>query len=91
MLTSEYYAQVESLIRELFRSLSHFSPSEQDEVVSFLEAGEYGLAVETAYQIIIEQNKSLTQQSYDLFSELISMMDIGENVTLGRLAMQISR
>ena len=90
MKTSDFFVKVESLIRRLVDTLSEFSQSEKEEVLSFVDVGEYGLAVETAYSIIIEENKPITRQAYELFVELVALMDLGNSVKLERLATQVS-
>ena len=90
MTTPEFFAQVESLVRQLLGTLTSFSNAEKEEVASFVDAGEYGLAVETAYHIILEEGKPLTRASSELLKALVTMMEIGDTVDLNRLAAQIT-
>jgi hypothetical protein len=89
MTTPEFFTQIESLIHRLLDTLTCFSNSEKEEVASFVDAGEYGLAVETAYHIILEEGKPVTRMSSELLKELVSMMEIRDTVDLGRLAAQV--
>ena len=90
MTTPEFFAQVESLTQRLLDSLTSFSGSEKAEVLSFVDVGEYGVAVETAYHIVLEEGKPLTSVSSDLLRQLVGMMGMSDSVDLDRLPAQIT-
>lgn len=71
------HQDVESLFSDLIHSLEGtFSLAEIMEVRSFLDYGEYGLALESLIGIIVEENKLIASNIYDAIEKLSSMMDI---------------
>jgi hypothetical protein len=86
MTSPEFFAQVELLFGQLLDALTSFSVAEQGEVKRFVDVGEYGLAVETASDIILDEGKPLSRASYELLERLVTMMEIGDTVDLSRVA-----
>jgi len=71
------HQDVESLFSELIHSLEGtFSLAEIMEVRSFLDYGEYGIALETLTGIIIEENKMISNNIFDSIGRLSSLMDM---------------
>ena len=71
------FAVIEAKFRNLLDKLrSGFSALETGEVTTFLEAGEYGIALETLCSIIIEEKKSVTEEVYTLIDELGRQMEM---------------
>jgi len=89
MPESEFYDEVESLARRLVSSLSGFSPRERDEVSSFLDAGEYGLAIETASAIVLEEARPLSRVSLELIRDLVAKIGIDDTVDINRLEVRV--
>ena len=85
MATQEHFANVEEKLTRLLASLTSFSETERDEVQKFVDVGEYGLAAETAYQIILEERKPVTDQAVAMLRELAAAMGIADSVDVRRL------
>jgi hypothetical protein len=62
--------EIERKLRELVKALeSSFLPSETNEVISFVDVGEYGIALETICFIIAEEKKDISYTVYSLIEE----------------------
>lgn len=71
------YEVIEQLFIQLFQDVSEiFTITETQEVTSFIEEGEYGLALETFVDIVIEENKRISPSALKAIEELASAMQI---------------
>jgi len=86
MTTPEHFEIVEEKLSDLLVALTSFSEAEKGEIRDFVNAGEYGLAAETGFQIVVEEDKRISQPAYDVFSQLVEAMAIQESVDLKQLA-----
>lgn len=89
MTTPEHFEVVEEKLGKLLVALTSFSETENGEIRDFIDAGEYGLAAETGFQIVVEEDKRISQHAYDLFSQLVEAMAIQESVDLEQLAKHV--
>lgn len=65
------YKLIENLLVRLLSLLvCVFSDSEANEVQEFIDAGEYGLALDTLIDIIDEESKSISQEVVSLAKQL---------------------
>lgn len=64
------------LLRMLSLLVGVFSKSEADEVQEFIDAGEYGLALETLIDIIHEESKSIPQEVVELAKQTAVTMEL---------------
>jgi hypothetical protein len=56
-----------------------FSESERAQVQEFVDANEFGLAFETAIDILLEDNKPSTHEMVALFEQLAALMDYDDD------------
>lgn len=70
-----HFEQIESLFFELI-SISDLSESEILEVQSFVDVGEYGLALETLVDICLEENKRVSDNVLTQIEQLAVKMAI---------------
>ena len=84
MDNSRYY-WLESGLQTLAKELSCFSDSERAEVLHFVEVGEFGLALKTAYAIILEENLVVTSDNKLKMILLASEMGISDAIDIDRL------
>lgn len=71
------YEIVESLLTRLLGALRGvFSNSEIAEVSDFFDVGEYGLALDTAVDIFVEEGKVATDDVIVLVEELATAMEL---------------
>jgi hypothetical protein len=75
------YTLLETKLSALLDSLKEvFTPSEISEVRQFLEAGEYGLALETTCGIIAEEQKQVGNQVLEQIRELSDLMRLDSEI-----------
>lgn len=75
------YALLEQRLSQLLNSLATvFSESERTEVKEFLDAGEYGLALETACAIITDEQKKVGFQVFEQVKELHDLMELDSDI-----------
>lgn len=71
------YQRVEELLSRLLALLAPtFSAEEILEVREFVEVGEYGLALETLVDIVIEESKRIPSEEVNLIYELADAMNL---------------
>jgi len=74
-MNSQHFFQIENLFENIFQLLNTiFSKSEIEEVKSFIDVGEYGIAFETLCFIIDEENKTITKEAFALIETLGTSM-----------------
>jgi hypothetical protein len=75
------FAMIESLFSDLLNaSEGDFSAAECAEVQSFLNVGEYGLALETAVDIYAEEQKIPSPDAISLIGRLITAMSMNQDL-----------
>lgn len=76
-MTTTDFVKVENLLLQLLNSVElSFNQEELKEVQDFIDAGEYGLALETFSDIVVEENKKIAGVDLDLIKELAAAMDM---------------
>lgn len=81
MMTTYDYQSIENLLLRLLGLLLEiFTNSERNEVQDFIDAGEYGLALETLVDIVIEENKQIPGESLALVCQLADVMQLDKKV-----------
>ena len=76
---------IENLFKQLFHQVSNlFSTEELNEVNEFLDVGEYGLALETFIDIVVEEKKDIPAKACILIEELAVVMKINKDIKLPR-------
>lgn len=74
-MTTTDFVKVENLLLKLLTSVEQaFNREELKEVQDFIDAGEYGLALETFSDIVVEENKKIAGADLDLIEELAVTM-----------------
>ena len=76
MTAYDYQYIEEVLLRLLTSLLGVFSDSEKDEVKGFIDAGEYGLALETFVDVVVEEQKQIRSESLALVLESADAMQM---------------
>lgn len=74
-MTATDFVKVENLLLKLMASVEQaFNREELKEVQDFIDAGEYGLALETFTDIVVEENKKIAKADLDLIEDLAVTM-----------------
>lgn len=74
-MTATDFVKVENLLLKLLASVEQaFNQEELKEAQDFIDAGEYGLALETFSDIVVEENKKIAGADLDLIEELAAIM-----------------
>ncbi|MCK9609472.1 MAG: MafI family immunity protein [Methylomonas sp.] len=80
------FDEVELLLSKLLEAVTPvLSESECAEVQSFIDVGEYGLALETAVDIFVEEKKIASAGVVTLVSRLVDLMSLDSLQLLQRL------
>jgi hypothetical protein len=81
MRTIDYYRGLEEGIRALLAKLrTVLSAEETNEVEEFLDAGEYGLALETLCWALRTENKLISAEVVEGISKLAEQMELDSGV-----------
>ncbi|MBD8514276.1 MafI family immunity protein [Photobacterium sp. WH77] len=80
MTTHDYQFVENLLLRLLSLLLEIFTDSEKGEVQDFIDVGEYGLALDTLVDIVIEENKQIPGESLALVYELADVMQLDKKM-----------
>lgn len=84
-MDSRFFDRLDSEIRSLVEEIVSFNQSERAEVLHFVDVGEYGLALETAFGIAIEERKQLTHANKMKMKSLAAEMGICDSINTARL------
>ncbi len=91
MPTYDYQSIEVLLLRLLSLLLELFTDSERMEVQEFIDAGEYGLALETLADIVVEENKLIPSESLSLVFELADVMQLDKKLFEERLRGRVTK
>ena len=81
MMADFNYQYIEDLLlRLLGLLLGIFSDAERSEVQEFIEIGEYGLALETLVDVVVEEEKQVPRECLELVCELAGVMKLDDKV-----------
>lgn len=90
MTTYDYQYIEDLLLRLLGLSLGIFTNSEKGEVQDFIDVGEYGLALETMVNIVVEENKQVSGEFLNLVYELAEVMQLDKKVLEKKLRSRVT-
>lgn len=77
MSYTAFYNRLEQLLSELLKSLDEMlSKSEKQEVIDFIQHGEYGIALETLCVILKEKDKNVKDHNLKQIRDLQEIMQI---------------
>lgn len=80
------FKEIEGLFANFFGAASRdLTNEEQAEIREYADVGEYGLALETAVDIYIEEGKAPSAEAFSLIQRLASCMSIDGEVISMRL------
>jgi hypothetical protein len=86
MSTREYFADVERRLFAIIDILgTGLSDAERNQVIEFIDVGEYGLALETIGEIFVESERTLPSKAYAEIMTLVSMMGLTSSLFAERL------
>ena len=78
-MMSADFQSIENLLFQLLASVDKtFDPKEKEEVQDFIDVGEYGLALETFVDIVVEENKKILEVDLDLIKKLAVEMSMDQ-------------
>lgn len=81
------FDEIEALFAKLLAAAEHvFSESELAEIRSFIDVGEYGLALETAIDIFAEEQKTAPNEVVSLIKQLATAMSMETEPLIRRLS-----
>lgn len=66
----------------LHEAAAYFTDAEIREVADFEDVGEYGLALQTFVDIVLEEGKHIPMSSLSIIEKLASIMNITEDIDL---------
>ena len=71
------FDEIETLFANLLATAGHvLSESEVAEIRSFIDVGEYGVALETAVDIFVEEGKTASSEVVSLIEQLATAMSV---------------
>lgn len=85
MTTYDYRYIEDLLLRLLALLLEIFTDSEKSEVQNFIDAGEYGQALDTLVDIVIKEDKQIPGESLVFICELADVMQLDKKVFQDKL------
>lgn len=84
------YQNIEKLLTQLLQSVAEdFSETEEREVQEFIDAGEYGIALETFTGIVEEEKKVISEDVIVLVREAAVAMQMRESVFDAKLLSRV--
>ncbi len=82
----DYYSEIKAQLESILLTLgSQLSPEESREVSHFLDVGEYGLALQTLTNLLIEERKEISLSTYNDIVGVAKRMDIEQEIALDDL------
>ena len=89
------YPDYSILERRLIKLLDdlhgELSLSERNEVLEFVDVGEYGIGLETLSSLIVEEGKCIPSSTFEDIAALAGDMGIGESVITDSLRARVKR
>lgn len=84
------YQCIEKSFSQLLTLLAAtFSDAEVSEVREFIDAGEYGLALETLVDIVVEEGKRISAEEAKLVYEMVDAMNLDRKQYEERLSVRL--
>ena len=82
-MANRNYDAIERFFADLLDSVStELSEGELREIREFLDATEYGLALQTFIDIVVEEHKRIPQRAVVICEELARLMNVSEEIDL---------
>ena len=76
-MTNYDYKRIERMLLELLDALRVvFGQSEREEVEEFIDAGEYGIALETLVDIVCEEDKAIGADAVEIVRDVAVIMGL---------------
>ncbi|RCW63253.1 hypothetical protein DET61_11920 [Marinobacter nauticus] len=86
------YQKIENALGSLLAVLADsFTESEFNEVKEFIDAGEYGIALETLIDIIEDESKSISKEALLLAKKAGECMDMDSNTIEKRVSRYVKK
>ena len=86
----DYFNEIEARLESIVLTLGPLlSREENQEVSHFLEVGEYGLALHTLTNLLIEERKKISSGAYNDIVRATKRMDMEREVALEELERQV--
>ncbi|MFT7879339.1 MAG: MafI family immunity protein [Sulfurimonas sp.] len=83
------YTEIEKLLMDLLNLLTDiFNEDEIQEVKEFIDVGEYGLALDTLIDIIVEEKKQVSENVLEIIYKLARIMSLDEKTIQERIMHQ---
>jgi hypothetical protein len=83
MMPSYSYDAIEERLVQLLKEVTgSFTTDEAKEVSDFINVGEYGLALQTLIDIVLEEKKRISPCALQIIEELVMVMGIATEVDL---------
>jgi hypothetical protein len=80
------FKNTERLLLKLLNSVDQvFNQQERAEVQEFINVGEFGLALDTLIDIIVEENKQISENSVKIIKEIAAIMLMDESLLQEKL------
>ena len=90
MSLEDYYNELEARLGSILLTLgSQLSPEESREVNHFLDVGEYGLALQTLTDLLIEERKKISTGTYNDVVGVARRMGIEREIALEDLERRV--
>lgn len=84
-MDEETCEKLEAKLRTLTEELNSFSELERAEILHFVDVGEFGVAIETAFGIALEEQKKLTPSNKEAIMSIAAEMGIADSLDIDRL------
>jgi hypothetical protein len=89
MPSSEHYRILSTKLKELAQSESlALNEEEAAQVSYFHEVGEYGLALETLLDIVVDREAPPSNLDYDRMADLVELMGLSEGGAFSRVRLK---
>lgn len=63
----------------------YFTTEELNEITEFIDHSEYGLALDTIVDIITEDNKEISHDTFNIIVKLSNLMDLETDIIIKRI------
>ena len=86
----DYFNDIEAQLESILRTLGpQLSPEDSQQVSHFLDVGEYGLALQTLTDLLIEERKKISTSTYNDIVRVAKRMGIEREVALEDLERRV--
>jgi hypothetical protein len=86
----DYFNEIEAQLQSILLTLGpQLSPEESREISHFLDVGEYGLALQTLTDLLIEEGKEISLSTYNDIVGVAKRMGVEREVALEDLERRV--